>query len=440
MTTETIANTFIPELGLPTKGKVRDVYDCDDTIVMVTSDRISIFDEVLDRPVVDKGRVLTGLSMYWFDKTKDIMPNHVVSHPDPNVIVAQKCRPLMVEVIVRGYLAGSAARDYAEGSREKCGVTLPDGLKEGDPLPYPIVTPTTKATEGHDEDVSAEALIADGVVTSEQWAELEKKALELFERGQTLANAKGLILVDTKYEFGLDDQGNVVLIDEVHTPDSSRYWFSKEYDQQQLRFPDKELVRQWGLSSRGNGGVIPDLPVEVAQKATDGYREVYKAITGAELEASHQPPAARMVDNLKNANLIRGYYAVVISGSEKDAAHVAKITDTLTAEGVPFGTVVASAHKSTKQVMDLLEQYNQSIEPVVFITVAGRSNALSGVVAANTRWPVIACPPFKDQSDYQVNVHSSLQMPSHVPVMTVVDPGNAALSAARILRAMELTV
>jgi len=434
----TLHATFLPELGKRRQGKVRDIYEGEKTLTLITSDRISVFDAVLEEPIPDKGRLLTGLSRYWFEKTRDIIPNHLLKTPDPNVMVVKKCRPLMVEMIVRGYITGSLWRDYAAGKRIKCGVPLPDGLERNDPLPRPIVTPTTKSLDGHDEDITKEELIERGVVTKELWERLEKSSLALYERGTKLLEEKGMVLVDTKYEFGIDTEGDLCLIDEIHTPDSSRFWFVKDLERKEVKFPDKEYVRQWCLSAGFNGdGPPPSLPAEVVEKVRQGYRKVYEAITGTSFEEERTPAAPRLLSHLKEEKMIKGVFTLIITGSEKDAPHVEKMTKVLDEEGIPWASFVASAHKTPKKTLEIIEEFNQSLEPVVCITVAGMSNALSGLVAANLKWPVIACPPFKDHADYLTNVHSSLQMPSNVPSMTVVHPGNAALATARILKTME---
>ena len=436
----TLRQTFLPELGIPYSGKVRDIYEHNGTLTMIASDRISVFDRILNESIQDKGRVLTKLSMFWFDKTKDIVQNHVISHPDPNVLVVKKCQPIMLEVIVRGYLVGSLGRDYLAGKRVKCGVTLPDGLKLNEALPKPIVTPTTKSTHGHDEDITKEELIKQGIVSPELWKKIEMTALQLYKRGQEIASEKGLILLDTKYEFGLDETGNLVLIDEIHTPDSSRYWFKKDFDLKQVHYPDKEFVREFMRTQGFSGdGQIPMMPQQVREKASRGYRDIYQTITGQELPDEHDSVPKRVLMHLKKAQMIKGVFALLISGSEKDQLHVDTISSILHTHGIPFKSIVASAHKHPQRVAELIEQYNGSLEPVVCITIAGKSNALSGVVAANLRWPVIACPPFKDYADYLTNIHSSLQMPSQVPAMTILDPHNAALATVRILKSMELT-
>lgn len=440
MELHTLKKSFVPELGIPKRGKVRDIYTHGDTITMVTSDRISVFDNILPEPIPDKGRILTQLLLYWFDKTRDIIPNHIISNPDPNVIVVKRCKPIMIEMIVRGYLVGSMWRDYNAGKRVKCGISLPEGLKQNDPLPHPIITPTTKSEHGHDEDITEEEILSTSLATKEVWEQMKDSSLKLYKRGQELLKPKGLILVDTKYEFGLDTEGNVVLIDEVHTPDSSRFWFQKDLEVKEVKFPDKEFLREWFMKNGYSGnGLIPHVPDDVRAKVLEGYRSVYETITGTPFPQESHMVSKRIVENLKKSKQIRGVFALIIAGSEADRPHIDKIDECLKGHQIPSTVVIASAHKQTQYVVDLIAQYNESQEPLVCIAIAGRSNALSGVMAANLRWPVIACPPFKDHSDYLTNIHSSLQMPSGTPAMTVIDPGNAALAAAKILKTMEMT-
>ncbi|HSX04207.1 MAG TPA: phosphoribosylaminoimidazolesuccinocarboxamide synthase [Rhabdochlamydiaceae bacterium] len=438
MQTHLLPNTFLPELGRPTKGKVRDIYFLKDQLALVASDRISVFDRILPEPIQDKGAILTKLSLFWFEQTKDLVPNHLVDHPDPNVLLAKRCQPIKAEIIVRGFLAGSMWRDYQKGKRVKCGVPLPEGLKQNDPLKEPIVTPTTKSEEGHDEDITAEELIASGVMSASTWNYIKEAALKLYKRGCELLKSKGLILVDTKYEFGIAPNGEILLIDEIHTPDSSRFWFQDDYDRKEVKFPDKEFLREW-LRSQGftGSGVIPSLPPEIIEKVRAGYVSLYEAITGQKLEPASATISKRLIANLKQAKMIQGVFALIWAGSESDKPHVDKIVATLQEQQIPLSIVYASAHKDPRKTLELITEYNESLESLVCITVAGRSNALSGVLAANLKWPVIACPPFKDYSDYLVNIHSTLQMPSKVPSMTVIDPANAALAAARILKSMD---
>lgn len=269
-------------------GKVRDVYTINDsTLVMVATDRISAFDVVLPEGIPYKGQVLNQIAAFFLDATRDIVPNWKLATPDPMVTVGQRAEAFPVEMIIRGYLAGSAWREYAAGKREICGVKLPDGMVENQAFPEPIITPTTKAAEGHDENISAEEIIARGLVSEENYKTMAEYTMALYRRGVDMAARKGLLLVDTKYEFGLLD-GKVILIDEIHTPDSSRYWYADGYQdrlaagepQRQL---SKEFVRQW-LISNGfmgkEGQKVPDMTPEVVNSISERYIELYEHLTG----------------------------------------------------------------------------------------------------------------------------------------------------------------
>lgn len=270
------------------RGKVRDVYTIDDRLlVMIVSDRISAFDIVLPRPIPYKGQVLNQIAAIMLDATKDIVPNWVKDVPLPNVTIGLKCEPFPVEMVVRGNLTGHAWRTYKSGKRELCGVPLPQGMKENDFFPTPIITPTTKAHEGHDEDISREAIISKGLVSEKDYLQLEKYTLALFERGRQLAAQRGLILVDTKYEFGKIGD-TIYLIDEVHTPDSSRYFYAEGYEENQKagrpqRQLSKEFVREW-LIEHGfmgkEGQSVPEMTDEFVQRVSDRYIELFENITG----------------------------------------------------------------------------------------------------------------------------------------------------------------
>ena len=273
-------------------GKVRDVYSIDDSyIVMVATDRISAFDVVLPEGIPYKGQVLNQIASKFLDLTEDIIPNWKIAEVDPMVTVGLRCEPYKVEMVVRGYLAGHAWREYRDGKRTLCGVALPDGLRENDKLPEPIITPTTKAAEGHDEDISREEIIARGIVPADEYAELERYTLALFQRGTEIAAKRGLILVDTKYEFGRKD-GRIMLMDEIHTPDSSRYFYADGYEErlergERQRQLSKEFVREW-LMANGFQGLegqkVPEMTPEVVAGITDRYVELYEHITGEKFE------------------------------------------------------------------------------------------------------------------------------------------------------------
>lgn len=270
------------------KGKVRDVYNInDDLLVMVTSDRISAFDVVLPRCIPYKGQVLNQIASKFLDATSDICPNWKLATPDPMVTVGLMCDAFPVEMIVRGYLTGSSWRSYKNGAREICGVSIPDGMKEHQKFPHPIITPTTKASEGHDEDISREEIIRQGLVSKEDYEMLERYAMALFNRGTEMADERGLILVDTKYEFGKKD-GKIYLIDEIHTPDSSRYFYKEGYEDrqkngEQQKQLSKEFVREWlmenGFQGRA-GEVIPEMTDEIVNSISERYIELYENIVG----------------------------------------------------------------------------------------------------------------------------------------------------------------
>lgn len=269
-------------------GKVRDVYTIkDDHLIIVASDRISAFDHILPRPIPFKGQVLNQLAAQFLKATEDIVQNWLIDTPDPSVAVGHKCEPFKVEMVIRGYLAGHAAREYKKGERILCGVALPEGLKENDRLPSPIITPATKAEEGHDEDISREEIIAQGIVSEADYLLLEKYTSELFQRGTEIAAERGLILVDSKYEFGKKN-GEIYLIDEIHTPDSSRYFYAEGYDDRQANDEkqkqlSKEFVREWLIENgfQGlEGQTIPEMPDAFVESVSERYIELYQHITG----------------------------------------------------------------------------------------------------------------------------------------------------------------
>ena len=288
-------------------GKVRDVYTInDDLMVMIATDRISAFDVILPKGIPFKGQVLNQIAGYFLDATADIVPNWKLAQPDPMVTVGYKCEGFRVEMIIRGYLTGSAWREYQAGARSLCGVTLPDGMKENERFPEPIITPTTKAEAGHDENISREEIIAQGIVSKEDYETMERYTRALFKRGTEMAADKGLILVDTKYEFGKRD-GKVILIDEIHTPDSSRYFYADGYmerfekglPQRQL---SKEFVRQWLIDNgfMGKAGQkVPEMTDKFCNEVSDRYIELYEHVTGRKFEkASEQNLVGRIESNV----------------------------------------------------------------------------------------------------------------------------------------------
>ncbi|MDY0104640.1 MAG: phosphoribosylaminoimidazolesuccinocarboxamide synthase [Lentimicrobium sp.] len=273
-------------------GKVRDVYSIkDDLLIMITSDRISAFDVVLPRGIPYKGQVLNQIAAKFLDATEDIVPNWKIATPDPMVTVGRLCEPFKVEMVIRGYLSGHAWREYKEGKRSICGIPMPDGMKENDRFPQPIITPTTKAAVGHDEDISREEILRTGIVSEEDYLKLENYTRQLFQRGTQMAEHMGLILVDTKYEFG-SDGGDIFLIDEIHTPDSSRYFYLEGYEKRQAKGESqkqlsKEFVREWLISngfSGKEGQTVPEMTDLFVNQVSERYIELYESITGLKFE------------------------------------------------------------------------------------------------------------------------------------------------------------
>ena len=286
------------------KGKVRDVYSFENQLVMVASDRISAFDVVLPRAIPYKGQVLNQIAAHFLAATRDVIPNWLVATPDPNVSVGLKCETYPVEMVVRGYLAGHAWRTYQSGSRVLCGVLMPEGMKENDKFPTPIITPTTKAHEGHDEDISRDEILEQGLVTEEDYIQLEKYTLALFAKGTEMAAQQGLILVDTKYEFGNKD-GQITLIDEIHTPDSSRYFYLEGYAKRQKNDESqkqlsKEFVREWLIANgfQGKEGQnVPEMSDEWVNQISERYIELFEQVTGKNFEKDTSDNILKRVEN-----------------------------------------------------------------------------------------------------------------------------------------------
>lgn len=299
---QALSGVDLPGLGPKLRGKVRDIYRRDDQRILITTDRLSAFDRVLGL-VPYKGQVLNQLSAFWFETTRHIVPNHVLSVPDPNVTIACECRPYPVEIIVRGYITGVTTTSlwyhYERGARELYGLRLPEGLRKNDPLPQPLITPTTKAESGHDERLTRDEIIARGLVPAEAWEQIEAAALALFAYGQEVARRAGLILVDTKYEFG-EWEGQPMLMDEVHTPDSSRFWRAESYAERlaaglEPENFDKEFIRLW-YAERGyrGDGDPPPWPSELAVQASLRYIRVYEMLTGQTFAPGAYPAGPRI--------------------------------------------------------------------------------------------------------------------------------------------------
>ncbi|KKQ69038.1 MAG: phosphoribosylaminoimidazolesuccinocarboxamide synthase, phosphoribosylaminoimidazole-succinocarboxamide synthase [Candidatus Peregrinibacteria bacterium GW2011_GWF2_38_29] len=306
-----LAGTNFANLGKRYEGKVRDNYTtADGKRIIVITDRLSAFDRVICL-IPFKGQVLNQMAKFWFEQTKDIIENHVIEYPDANVIVGRECKPLPVEMVVRGYITGvtstSAWYNYEKGVRNFCGNVLPEGLKKNQKLPMPIITPSTKAEHGgHDESVSRDQIIERGLLTAEQYDTLASACLKLYQRGVEIAAKQGIIFVDTKYEFGISPEGKIVLIDEIHTPDSSRFWFADEYEKrfaagEEQKKIDKEYLREW-LAERGfrGEGEIPAIPEDIKAETARRYIEAFELITGQKFDAQVEPVLPRVEKVLLN--------------------------------------------------------------------------------------------------------------------------------------------
>jgi phosphoribosylaminoimidazole-succinocarboxamide synthase len=428
-----ILNLKTPQLEKIHSGKVRESFRIDnDTRMIVATDRISSFDFVLKTPVPGKGAVLNKLAAYWFENTRDIIDNHFIKLIDPNISLVKEATPIRVEMIVRGYLCGSAWRNYDNGKRTFSGVEIPDGMKQNEQFENPIVTPTTK--EKNDREISPAELIEEGWLTADLYVQMEKISLKLFQRGQEILAERGLILVDTKYEFGLIDN-KLALIDEIHTPDSSRFWLVDNYetDAENAVQMDKEYVRSYLLNNKINNKFSKTLPERIVQETTKRYRDLYEMITEEKISADDENVYQRIYGNLVKHKLIKDAFVAIIMGSESDLEHCQKIKKAVELYKVMTDMRVISAHKNGEDIAEIIKEYNGSIEPGAVIAIAGRSNGLGGALAANLTLPVFNCPPFKDKVDMMVNLNSSLMMPSNTPAATVIDPQNAALIAVKSL-------
>jgi len=306
---DTLITTTLPMFGPKHSGKVRDIYTQNDRLILITTDRLSAFDRILGA-VPYKGQVLNQLAAFWFQQTQDIIANHLLAVPDPNITIARRCHPLPVEVVVRGYITGVTATAlwyrYSQGERTIYGIDFPDGLHKNDPLPEPIITPTTKASNGnHDERITSAEVVEMGLVGAQQWQEICAAAIAVFQRGQAIAQHAGLILVDTKYEFGVAEDGEILLIDEVHTPDSSRFWLADSYPNRHAAGEepenfDKEFIRLYYAAHgyRGEGEPFPMPPALVIQ-AAQRYMHTYERLTGQEFVPGALPAGPRMEQNLQ---------------------------------------------------------------------------------------------------------------------------------------------
>ncbi|MBW2981668.1 AIR carboxylase family protein [Candidatus Woesearchaeota archaeon] len=454
----TLFSGFIPELGMHKPGKVRDVHftsaELGKPIVMVASDRISCFDNVLSRQIPFKGRVLNLFTRWAFSQTEDIVPNAMVKSPYENVVIQKKMDKIPFEFVVRGYVWGSMAADYENGKREFCGHKLSDSLLRYQKLDEPLFTPATKAEDGdHDINVSFEYM-ADKL-GADLAAKLRDAAVKLFKRGSDLARAKGFIFIDTKYEFGLDENKNIHLIDEANTPDSSRYCEMEEYGKfnkikiemssgkynnvtellkakPELKINElsKQFVRDVLVEkgfSYGSSGKVPELADEDVIEVAFRYINLYEKLTGNRFTFPSGNVKEDLLFNLKKEGYIKGGIAVIIAGSDSDMEHINKIKEELEKYSIASRVHICSAHKQPGKCENLVVKYNDSVEPIVFITIAGGTDALSGVVSYHSVHPVVSCPP--DKNEYS----SCVTNPPGSSNSLILRPANVARHVASIL-------
>lgn len=437
-----IQNIEITDILKHYKGKVRDRFEIGyNMICFHLSDRISSFDRHIGN-IKGKGQILNLMNKWWLDRTEHIIPNHLI-HLDGNYLIGKKCRVIPLEIIVRSYMTGSTSTSlwthYQKGTRNYCGIDFPDGLEKNRPLSNLVITPTTKGEV--DELISRDEIIERGIVNEKELYYIYEKAFELFRYGQMVADERELILVDTKYEFGYDMDGNIILIDEIHTCDSSRYWRKETYLSrinagQEPHKLDKDACRDYVKSKCDPyNEPIPEIPEEVKDNVYGCYLELYERLIGESFKEDRVDSGEYSLDSNELHNYFKNIHrevVVILSGSPSDEEHIVKLRKHLDTHKLFYREHICSAHKKTKELLKILDDYEKSGRRIVYITVAGRSNALSGVVACNTNHPVIACPPFKDKADMTININSTLQMPSKVPVMTILEPENVAMSIVRL--------
>jgi len=454
----TLTSGYIPELGMHKPGKVRDVHftsaELGKPIVMVASDRISCFDNILSRQIPFKGRVLNLFTKWAFENTEDIVNNAMIKSPYENVVIQKKMEKIPFEFVVRGYVWGSMAADYEAGKRDFCGIKMPDTLLRYQKLPEPLFTPATKAEDGeHDINVSFEYMAKKlGRALATQ---LRTAAIGLFKRGAELARKRGFIFIDTKYEFGLDENRNIHLIDEANTPDSSRYCTVKEHEKFKLiekematgryktvsdllkvkpELKVSELSKQFARDvlvakgfSYGSSGKVPDLSDEDVTEVAYRYISLYERLTGRKFKFPSGNVKEDLLYNLKKEGYIKGGIAVIIAGSDSDMPHIKKIQDELGKYDIPSELKICSAHKQPSKCEEVVKKYNDSVEPVVFITIAGGTDALSGVVSYHSIHPVISCPPDKNEFS------SCVTNPPGSSNSLILRPANVARHVAKIL-------
>jgi len=418
----TLPECFIPEMGEPKKGKVRDIYFSGENVVMVTNDRVSAFDYILPNLIPFKGQVLNMISEFTMNQTSDVLPNALVQNVDASVVVQKKMKNLNVEWIVRGFLWGSMAASYEKGDRTFCGLSVPDGLNRFQKFDEPLFTPTTKAEVGHDENMTMEEV--EKFVGKEMAQQAKEAAMQLFKRGQEVMRKRGLILIDTKYEFGLDEQGKLHVIDEVNTPDSSRLCDIEEWEAKYPKIaaemgsgqyktvsdvlkakPElkiKEFSKQYVRDALLEMGFDPTKDKSVPKLADDQvvecawrYIRIYERITGETFvfPETKMEPSKRIVANLQRSGFIVGGFVGIFAGSDSDMPHLEKLKEELAKFKIPSQIRICSAHKQPGRLEGLIAHYNKSTEPMLVVGCAGGTDALSGTASYLSHFPIVSCPP-----------------------------------------------
>lgn len=463
---------FLKHLG---NGKVRNLYDLvikdynkvinplkknKEYMILQQSNRCSAFDyHICD--VKNKGYHLTQIAAFWFKNTNHIIDNHYISHKH-NMMLVKKMLPIKLEFIARGYITGSCWRSYERGDRTLSGEHLPENLTKNCMFKheFPIITPTTK--DVHDIPITLDEIINKNILTQEQLNFIVEKIKSLYLFGYSKMLEKNIIMADTKYEFGFDDSNNIILIDEIHTPDSSRFWCLDSYkkcqelnDFSSLEHIDKDIVRNY-LLSKGfpkNTQEVPDIPVEVQNELDHKYYHITKSLLYENQDESklvcdinnfhlylyndlgnnHDTIDINDLSFFNNCILERSEKIVIIvAGSKSDKYYTNKVLNVLTDKKILGGVVFASAHKETEKVINFIKDIECKFDNIIWVTMAGMSNALSGVFAANTKFPTIGCPVFKSDTDLLININSTLQMPSKVPVMTILSSENVGIACQKI--------
>lgn len=420
---EGLAHPFFPELGKLAERSIHGVYPLNETWVMIANDRTftSSMDQV--KIIPDKGRVYTQLILFWFEKTKQIIQNHIVFSPDPNVMIVKQYEPISIELVVRRYACGSMWTDYMEGKRSKCGLKFPEHLTENQELKTLMITPILKTKEGW-KDVSKEQILQEKLIEEKIYLEMEQKALLLFQKGEELLQKNKVILAEAKYHFGLDERGRLLLVDQIHTPDSSRLWLEGDENRKPIRFPDREEIIQ-----TQDGYLSIKEPDEIRKKMRDRYIQIFTTLTGQSFSASSLPIKQRVLTRLKNAKMIQGIFISILFSDEQDLAHIMKIVELFKEEKIPYQI---DRVQNSSQLEVHMKTFNQSLEPVVYVMVEGRTFSFAKQGALQSKWPVVCTASFMMEP-----IDSSI-LHTNVSVLTIQDPVNASISTVKQIRSLDI--